>query len=90
MKLELVFECIPSLSVPGKVYHRVNAVMQLANGIKYTLSNTANYSLLKGDIKLWDDGTITAGAESRAEIEVSYADFKKRIAFTIDDCRKYN
>lgn len=90
VKMELLFECIPSLSVPGNVYRRVNAVMQLANGIRYTLSNTANYSLLKGDIKLRDDGTITAGTESKAEVEVSYADFKKRISFVIDDCGKNN
>ena len=88
--MELVFECIPSLSVPGKIYRRVNALIQLANGIKYTLSNTANYTLMKGDIKLGDDGTITAGTESKAEVEVSYADFKKRISFTIDDCGKNN
>ncbi len=86
--MELVFECIPSLSVPGKVYRRVNALVHLANGIRYTLSNTARYSLLKGDIKLGDDGTITAGTESKAEVEVSYADFRKRISFTIDDCGK--
>lgn len=88
VKMDLVFECIPSISVPGKIYRRVNAMVQLANGIKYTLSNTANYSLLKGDIELWDDGTINAGSESKAEVEVSYEGFRKRISFAIDDCKK--
>jgi hypothetical protein len=77
-----------SQRIPFKVYRRLNAIVQLANGIKYTLANTAHYSLLKGDIKLWDDGTIITGTETRAEVEVSYADFRTRISFTIDDCKK--
>lgn len=85
-EMEVLFECIPSVSVPGKTYRRVNAVITLTNGIKYSLSNTANYSLLKGDIILHDDGTIIAGTEARAEVEVRYKSFKKRISFSIDNC----
>jgi len=87
-KMDVLFECIPSLSVAGKIYRRVNAVITLKNGIKYSLSNTASYKLLKGDIKLHEDGTIIAGSKTKAEIEVNYKEFKKRIYFTIDDCGK--
>jgi hypothetical protein len=87
-KMELVFECIPSLSVAGKIYRRINAVVTLNNGIKYSLSNMASYTLLRGDIKLHDDGTVIAGTKTKAEAEVKYGEFKKRISFTIDDCGK--
>ncbi len=87
-RMEVEFECIPSLSVAGKVYRRVNAVITLENGIKYSLSNTASYTLLKGDIKLHDDGTIIAGTKTKAEVEVKYGELKKRISFVINDCGK--
>jgi enterochelin esterase-like enzyme len=87
-KMEVEFECIPSLAVAGKIFRRVNAVITLENGIKYSLSNTASYTLLEGDIKLHDDGTIIAGTKTKAEIEVTYGMFNKRISFVIDDCSK--
>ena len=85
-EMDVLFECIPSVSVPGKIYRRVNAVITLKNGIKYSLSDTACYKLLKGDITLHDDGTIIAGTKSGVEVEVSYERFKKRISFSIDSC----
>jgi enterochelin esterase-like enzyme len=84
--MDVLFECIPSLSVAGKIYRRVNAVVTLKNGIKYSLSNMADYSLLKGDITLHDDGTIIAGTKTKAEVEVSFQRFKKKISFSIDNC----
>lgn len=87
-EMEVFFEHIPSISIPGKIYRRVNAVITLKNGVKYSLSNTATFSLLKGDITLHDDGTIIAGTKNKAEVEVSYGNFKKRISFSIDDLSK--
>ena len=84
--LDVLFECIPSVSVAGKIYRRVNAIITLKNGIKYSLSNTANYSLLKGDITLQDDGTIIAGTKPKAEVEVTFQSFRKRISFSIVNC----
>jgi enterochelin esterase-like enzyme len=64
--MEVTALYIPSASGSGKIYRRINVVLTLANGIKYTPSNTANYTLLQGDIILLEDGTITAiGTEKK-------------------------
>ncbi len=87
-KMQIAAFCIPSASGSGKIYRRVSASVSLANGVKYTLSNTAQYKLLKGDIKLLPDGTITAlGTEKKAEVEIQFRNFRQIIAFQVENCK---
>ena len=86
VQMEVVAACMQSVNNPGTVYRRLNAVVTLANGIRYSLSNTASYKLLKGDIKLFDDGTIIAGTEIDAEVEVSYKAFHQQVKIKLANC----
>lgn len=86
VKMDVIPECIPSASVPGKTYRRVNAVVTLANGVQYSLSNTATFELMAGDIKLYDDGTIIPGESAETAIKVGYKGFQKQLTFMVSNC----
>jgi enterochelin esterase-like enzyme len=86
LKMEVLAECIPSVQKMGTTYRRLNAIVTLKNGIRYSLSNTADYKLIKGDIELYDDGTIIAGDEKKAEIAVTYRDFYQLVKIRLANC----
>jgi hypothetical protein len=86
VKMEVFAECMPGVQEKGTIYRRLNAVVTLKNGIKYSLSNTAFFALLKGDIKLYDDGTIIAGTQKKAQIAVTYREFYQMIKIKLKDC----
>ncbi len=84
MKVHL--ECIPSQSVPGRKFRRLNPVLTLSNGIKYSLAHTATYSLESGKAQIGIDGSFIPEGGSDIEINVFYQDFSSSVKISEDWC----
>ncbi|WP_428235009.1 hypothetical protein [Gracilimonas sp.] len=70
--LEVVIECIPSQSTPGRHFRRLNPIITLTNEVKYSLAHTASYSVLSGDAELGSEGSFRNNPQTEIEILVEY------------------
>jgi predicted alpha/beta superfamily hydrolase len=73
-------EVIKSNSRPGVFYQRVNPIVTLSNGLKYSLADQANYNLQnKEDGQIMSDGRFKFTRQKDLKIIVSYQQLKKEI-----------
>ena len=76
--IDLVNECIPSQSVPGKIFQRVNPIVTTNSGTQYSLSTKAEYTISKGKGTIKEDGRYFLESEE-AEIIVRYGNYVGKI-----------
>ncbi|MEQ8243704.1 alpha/beta hydrolase-fold protein [Fulvivirga sp.] len=79
--IDLVNECIPSQSMPGRIFQRVNAIVTTNSGTRYSLSTKADYRLSKGKGTIEKDGRYFLESKT-AEITVSYDNYVRKISLT--------
>ncbi|MFY0604860.1 MAG: hypothetical protein JXQ93_13050 [Flavobacteriaceae bacterium] len=73
-------EVIKSKSKPGVFYQRLNPIVILNNGIRYSLADQAKYVLLnKKDGKVFDDGRFHFLKQKDLNVLVTYQKLKKEI-----------
>jgi enterochelin esterase-like enzyme len=85
--LNVHLECIPSKSVPGKKFRRLNPVVTLSNGVKYSLAHTASYTVIQGEVEIGTDGSIQNNPNTLAEILVKYGSLSGKIAIPYGWCK---
>lgn len=86
ISLEVMLECIPSRSSPGKYFRRLNPVITLSNEVKYSLAHTATYSILRGDAELGTEGSFRNNPNSEIEIQVDYKSFSEIVRVPVGWC----
>jgi len=78
---DIEVEVIKSKSRKGVFYQRINPIVTLSNGVKYSLADQASYTLKnKNDGKLAADGRFVFNGQNDLSIIVSYKDFKKEVS----------
>ncbi|MDT7833192.1 alpha/beta hydrolase-fold protein [Flavobacteriaceae bacterium S356] len=82
-------EVIKSTSRKGVFYQRINPIVTLTNGVKYSLADQATYILKnKKDGKLAADGRFAFDGQNDLSIVVSYKGFKEEIIIKYLDIQK--
>lgn len=73
-------EVIKSKSRPGVFYQRINPIVTLSNGVKYSLANQAIYILKnKKDGSLAEDGRFKFNNQNDLKVLISYKNLKKEV-----------
>ena len=85
MNVEL--ECIPSASTPGLKFRRMNPIVTLTNGVKYSLAHTATYRLIGGEAELGTEGSFKNNPNTKVVIEVMYEGYLEEVVVPIGWCR---
>lgn len=81
--METFVEVIPSQSRKNIYFQRLNPIITLSNGVKFSLANQAKYTLLNSeDGKILDDGRFEFHTGKDLEVEIIYKTLKNSI--TID------
>lgn len=82
-------EVIKSKTRSGVFYQRINPIIRLSNGVKYSLADQAKYVLKNGHAgQLKADGRFIFNGENDLRIEVSYKKFKKEISIKYKDIQR--
>lgn len=72
-------EVIKSLS-SARFFLRLNPVVEMDNGLKYSLSTTAKYTLLNPEAgRVNKDGSFEFSATKDLEVEIEYQDLKQKL-----------
>lgn len=79
IEMNVVLECIPSQSTPGLFFRRMNPMVTLDNGVKYSLAHTAIYTLLEGEAELGSEGSFRNDSDAVAIIRIDYLDFSETV-----------
>ncbi|WP_221412706.1 alpha/beta hydrolase [Fulvivirga lutimaris] len=77
-EITLINECIPSHSMPGRIFQRVNPIVTTNSGTKYSLSTKAKYEISKGKGTIESDGRYLLESET-AEVTVAYGNYVRKI-----------
>ncbi len=85
--MDVHLQCIPSQSVPGRKFRRLNPVVSLQHGIKYSLAHKATYTVTVGDIQLGSEGSFSNNPEIDSEVLVEYGALSSRVAIPQGWCR---
>lgn len=82
-------EVIKSTSRPGVFYQRINPIVTLSNGVKFSLANQAKYVLKnKSDGQLADDGRFIFNTTNNLKVNVSYGELNKEILIKYQDIQR--
>lgn len=84
--MEVVLECIPSQSVPGRKFRRLNPIVTLSSGVKYSLAHTATYSVLDGEAELGSEGSFRNNPETIVKILIQYQSLSQQVVIPIGWC----
>lgn len=76
--------CVELWDQPGVKYGRINPTLTFNNGIKYSVTSEATYTILEGTGLVLSDGNYFINRGSSLTVLVSYQDFSTTI--TIDKC----
>lgn len=77
--MEVVLECIPSQSTSGLYFRRLNPIVTLSNGVKYSLAHTASYSVVSGEAELGTEGSFKNDPRTEVRILVEHSTLSKTI-----------
>ena len=77
--MEVVLECIQSVTNSSLKFRRMNPILTLSNGIKYSLAHTATYSLISGEAELGSEGSLKNYPSFSARILVQYQSFSEEV-----------
>ncbi len=81
--METLVEVIPSQSRKNVYFQRLNPIVTLSNGVKYSLANQAKYKLLNPeDGKIFKDGRFEFYTGKNLEVKVNYLNLENSL--TID------
>ncbi|MEO9967050.1 MAG: alpha/beta hydrolase-fold protein [Reichenbachiella sp.] len=80
MKMEVEIEVIPSQSIPGKKYTRLNPIVTCRSGLVYSLAYEATYEVLNPIAgKVYEEGRFELFGEENMDVLVSYREFSKKV-----------
>lgn len=82
-------EVIPSVSVPGRFFLRLNPIVTLMNGIQHSLADLAQYQLLNPDdgiIK--EDGRFQFSRDRDLTVEVRYKHFSQKVRLVYSEIQR--
>lgn len=86
---DIEIEVIKSQSRAGVFYQRINPIVTLNNGVKYSLADQATYTLKnKNNGELKADGRFKFNSENDLEVTVSYKGLKKEVKIKYLDIQK--
>ena len=74
IKLELNVHCIPSQNNAMNFFQRLNPVVTLKNGIKYSALGQISYKIVKGKADINPDGSYISNGDFKVKYE--YGDLK--------------
>jgi len=80
-QIELIKECIPSQSITGKIYQRLNVIATTLNGLRYSLNNKVSYDIIAGEGELAEDGGFLLKT-SEMKVEVTFENITSMITLT--------
>lgn len=79
VSMEVKIEIIPSFN-SNRIYKRINPVVELKNGLKYSLVSKANYEVLNKDAgKVQPDGSFEINRDKELIVKISYHNFTDTI-----------
>lgn len=84
--MDVVLECIPSQSTAGLFFRRMNPIITLTNGVKYSLAHTADYTLQSGNVELGTEGSFINDPEVTSEVKVEYNTFSEIVEIPAGFC----
>ncbi|MAL18797.1 MAG: hypothetical protein CL670_07135 [Balneola sp.] len=84
--MDVVLECIPSQSTAGLFFRRMNPIITLSNGVKYSLAQTASYTLQSGEVQLGIEGSFRNNPDMEAEVLVEYESFSDTVSIPKGFC----
>lgn len=85
--MDVVLECILSQSTPGLSFRRLNPIITLSNGVRYSLAHTATYSLISGEAELGSEGSLRNNPDTEVKVRVEYQSFSREITIPKGWCR---
>ena len=69
-----------------RFFLRLNPVVEMDNGLKYSLSTTAKYTLLNPDAgRVNKDGSFEFSTMNDLEVEIEYQDLKQKVTIRYDE-----
>lgn len=79
-KLIVEIEVIPSQSVPGKKFTRLNPIVTCRSGLKYSLAYEATYEVLNPSAgKVYEEGRFELFGDENLDVLVTYKQFTKKV-----------
>jgi predicted alpha/beta superfamily hydrolase len=85
-RMEVILECIPSQSTSGLFFRRMNPIITLSNGVKYSLAHTATYTLQSGDVQLGVEGSFINNPDIISKVLVEYETFSETVSIPKGFC----
>lgn len=85
--METILECIPSQSTPGRKFRRMNPVITMSNGVKFSLAQNATYELKSGETQLGSEGSLLNNPDLESEIVITYKQFSDTVTIPVNWCR---
>ncbi len=85
-ELNVILECIDSSSTPGLRFRRMNPVITLSNGVKYSLAHAASYTLVEGDGLLGSEGSFNNDSGEELAVMVNYKSFSNEVTIPASFC----
>lgn len=87
VSMNVIPECISSQSTPGKKFRRLNPVLKLSNGVRYSLAHNATYILINGSADLGKEGSFFNDPDTEVKIRVNYQQFSEAITIPKGWCK---
>ncbi len=82
--VNVLIECIPSQSNPGRTFQRINPVASFDEGIQYSLTTECNYEIIQGEGVVQKDGQFAVDG-SNLTVDISYKAWSDQL--TLSNCR---
>lgn len=84
--MEVHLECIQSQSVPERKFRRLNPVVTLVNGVKFSLAHKAIYELKSGEVQLGTEGSFLNNPDIESKVLITYGELSDTVVIPIDWC----
>lgn len=86
MNFQIHTEVIKSAVTPGKYFLRLNPVVDMDNGLRYSLATTAQYTLLNpNDGKVNSDGSFHFVSTNDLTVLIEYEDIKQTVVIRYNE-----
>ncbi|MBO6525270.1 MAG: hypothetical protein JJ971_15685 [Balneolaceae bacterium] len=85
--MEVHLECIPSQSVPGRKFRRLNPVVTLTNGVRFSLAHKATYELESGEVQFGSEGSLLNNPDIESKILITYKELSDNLTIPVNWCR---
>lgn len=78
VSFELIPECIESVSTPGRFFQRLNPLIKYGDGVIYSLTTEATYSIIEGKGEVTSDGRYEVDGNSMM-VKVSFGSWNETV-----------